>query len=225
MRFQIGVWKKVYLFYGVVFFGIGLFGFLFNSRSDLSGLTRNFLDGFSEELAEVGLVRTSESRVVNGINRKTPTVVLNSWTANGGSQYESMVEEIKARMGERARVIHYSAPGRDWLKSFQVRSLISKEQPFIGLERIESPETADRLGMVFTATKWSASRIFNQLISQNPELPLFKLEQIFSQDISLYRLSFTESTVFTEHWIKVAAIILDELESIPDIRIGHTFQF
>lgn len=225
MQFQTGVWKKVYLFYGVLFLGMGLFGFLFNSRLDLSGLARKFFDGFAEELAEVGLASTPESRVVNGINRKTPTIVLISRIDKEAAQYDTMVAKIEAGMGERVRVIRYSISGQDWLRSFQVKSLISKGQPFLGLEAIGSGAGAERFGMVFAATKQASAQIFDQLINQSPELPLFKLEQVSSQDISLYRFSFTEAEVATDHWLKVAVIIITELESIPDIRIGHAFQF
>lgn len=224
MLIQISGWKKIYLFYGVIFFSMGLLGFIFNSRVALPQLARFILDDFSGELAEVGLIRSRESRSVIVINPRLSPVVLISLIDNGEPGYRATVDRIHKRMARKSRVIHYPVSGKDWLKSPPIRSLINKNRFLVGVESAGAMDS-DRISIVFTIPKPMIVKFFNELLTKNPELPLFQLVQIYSQPNSLYRFSFTKPSVSYAHWTKVIDTLLETWKTEESQRIDHTFSF
>lgn len=212
MRIQINGWKKIYLFYGVIFFGMGLFGFVFNSRLTVSELARFFLDDLSEELAEVGLIHSRESREVPVINPRVSPVVLFSRVDNGEPGYRALVNQIYNRMAKKARVAHYQVSGEEWLRSPHISSLINKNRLLIGVENAGAL-SPDQLNIVFTVPKKTAVDFFERLVNQKPELPLFQLRQIDSRLKSLYGLSFVNPSVSLTHWMRVIDALLETWKS------------
>ncbi len=223
MQIQLNGWNKVYIFYGAIFFGLGLFGFL-GSRFDLSKLTRFIVNDFSSGLAEVGLIKSQESREVIVKPSRLP-VVLTSFVADREIHYLNLVEQIKGRIQGKAWVVHYSVPSQDWLKSNQIISLINEQQFLIGLDKETGLEDSVGFSIVFTIPKTSAAILFKNLVNYRPELPLFQLVQISSRDNSLYRLNFIKPPVSSAHWMAVVDVILETWKTIGYKRFDNAFQF
>lgn len=215
MQIQINGWKKIYLFYGVIFFGMGLFGFVSNSRLTFFQLARFFLDDLSEELAEVGLLHSRESREVAVINPQMSPVVLFSRIDNGEPGYRAMVNQIYNRMAKKAKIVHYQVSGEEWLKSPYIKSLINENRLFIGVENF-SALSPDQLNIVFTVPKMTAVKFFERLENQKPELPLFQLRQIDSQHKSFYGLNFVNPPVSLTHWMRVIDALLETWKQMND---------
>lgn len=213
MQIQMGGWKKVYFYYGVIFFGLGLLGFLFNSRLSLPELAQYLLDDFSRELAEVGLIRSRESREVTVTSPRLSVVALVCLDNNGNSKDEAINDQIQFRLEERVRVIRYVVSEKEWLESPQTRSLLRKYRFLIGLDLSENRKDSERLSIVFTIPKSMVTEFFDRLINQRPELALFKLELISGQQNSLYRLSFMESAFSSRQLLKVIDDLLDIWET------------
>lgn len=216
MQIQMGGWKKVYFYYGVIFFGLGLLGLLFNSRFSLPELAQYLFDDFSKELAEVGLIRSRESREVTVASPRSLVVALVCLDNNGNSKNEAINEQIKFRLEERVRVIRYVVSEKEWLESLQTRSLLRQYRFLIGLDLSENRKNADRLSVVFTIPKSMAVEFFDRLINQRPELDSFKLELISGQQNALYRLSFIDSAFSFRQLLKVIDILLDIWETAED---------
>lgn len=221
-----GGWKKVYVYYGIIFFGLGLIGFLFNSRLRFPELAQLTFDNFSSELADIGLIRSRESREVTISNPRLPIVFV-SFINNGNGKYEALDEQMKLRIEERVPVIRYLVSEKEWARSNQTITLLRKYRFLMGLDHNESHENSDRVSIVFTVPKLIAAEFFNRLINQRPELPLFKLELISRQQSFLYRLSFGEATFSSGHLMKVIDILLDLWEtsehSLQRGNFGETF--
>ncbi|NLW49149.1 MAG: hypothetical protein GXY86_17675 [Firmicutes bacterium] len=225
MQIQNGGWKKVYLFYGVIFFSLGFLGFLFNSRLALSELARFILDDFAEELAEVGVVRSRKSRVVTVDNYRLSTAVLISRADNGGPQYKATVERIYETMAQKIQVVHYPASDAEWLTSPEIRSLIAENRFLIGVESSSAIAAADGLSIIFTLPRSMVLNLLEKLATQNPELPLFELGQINSPSSSLYRFSYLKPSVSNIHWMKVIDALVETWETMGYQRVDRTASF
>lgn len=215
MQIQINGWQKIYLFYGVIFFGMGLFGFVCNSRLTFFQLAQFLLDDLSEELAEVGLLHSPESREVTIINPQMSPVVLFSRVDIGEPGYRAMVNLIYNKMAKKAKIVHYQVSGAEWPRSPYVRSLINENRLLIGVENFGAL-SPDQLNIVFTVPKMKAVEFFERLENQKPELPLFQLRQIDSQLKSLYGLSFVNSSVSLTHWMRVIDALLETWKPMND---------
>lgn len=215
MQIQVNGWKKIYLFYGVIFFAMGLFGFVFNSRLIISELARFIFNDLSGELAEVGLIHSHDSREVAVINPRMSPVVLFSRIDNGDPEYRTLVNQIYNRTAKKTKVVHYQVSGEEWLKSPHIISLINENRLLIGVEYSGALST-DQLNIVFTVPKKTAVEFFERLVNQKPELPLFQLRQIDSRLNSLYGLNFADPSVSLIHWMRVIDALLENWKTMND---------
>ncbi len=219
MQIQISGWKKVYFYYGAIFFGLGLLGSLLNSRLSLPELAGEAFERFSVELAEAGLIRPREVREVTVSSPRLASVVLVSEVNERNDKYEALNKQVQLRIEERARVIRYVASEKEWFNSPQMKPLLNNQQFLIGWDRGGKQEGLDGSSMVFSIPKMMAAEFFSRLTNQRPEAPLFNLELISGSQNALYRISFEESSCSFNHWIRVIDILLDIWET--SLRRGN----
>jgi hypothetical protein len=224
MQIKIGGWKKIYLFYGVVFFSLGLFGFLFNSRLALSEIAEFIMDDFPEELVEVGIVRSRKIPVVTVSNDRLSPTFLISRNDNSSSEYRVMVERIYRRMAQKVQVVHYSASGADWLNTPEIVSLMNENRFIIGVENSDRM-AAHGFSIIFSVSKPMIVNFFERLVNQNPGLPLFELGQINSPSNSIYRFRYLKPSVSDTHLMKVIDTLLETWETMEHQKVDGAFPF
>lgn len=213
MQIQMSGWKKIYFFYGIIFFAIGLLSLLFNSQFSLPKLAQLTLDNFSRELADLGLMNSGESREVIALNPVSRPMVLMCFDRSGDPNYQALNEQIQFRIEERFQIIPFPVSQGEWFKSPQTRMLLNDGRFLIGLELGANREGPEGPGVIFSLSKTMAAELFNRLVNQQPELPLFGLELIFREQNSLYRLRLREAPFSSEHLLKVTDLLLDLWET------------
>ncbi len=219
MQIQINGWKKVYFFYGIVFFGLGVLGFFFNNRLSLSRLAQLAFANVSQELSDLGLIPFGESRAVTVFNPRLRSIVLVYPENTGGSLYDGLKERILYREGARTEVISYPVSEREWFKSPQSRWLLNNDRFVIGVNPDSDWNSLKEASILFSLSKPMTAEFVNRLINYQPEIPLFKLELISRGQTFLYSFSLEESQSTSVHLMKVMDILLDLWETG-----GHSLQ-
>ena len=212
MHIQISGWKKVYFFYGLIFFGLGLIGFFFNNRLSLSRVAQLALVNLSKELSDLGLLASGESREVTVFNLRSRSIVIIYPDSIGDSQSNGLKERILYRMGAGTQVVSYRVSERDWFKSPQSEWLLSDDRFVIGLDPNAVLEGLEGPSILFSLSKPMAVEFVNRLLNHQPEFPLFKLELIWRGQTFLYGLSFGKSGGFSS-CLKATDILLDLWET------------
>ena len=211
MPFPIEGWKKVYLIYGSIFFGLGLLGFFFNNGLGLPRLARLALVNVSRELADLGLIPSEASREVTVSNPGFRGVVFIDTTGKG--RYVGLKEQILNRIKARTDVISYPVAEREWYKAPQSEGLLTNGRLLVGLDLEADREGLERPSIVFSLSKEMTAEFLNRIISHQPELPLFKLELIWRGQTCVYRFSFKGSENDPGHLMKGLEILLDLWET------------
>ncbi|NLY74877.1 MAG: hypothetical protein GX075_06200 [Firmicutes bacterium] len=192
MQIRTGAWKKAYFFYGIVFFGIGLFGILSTDRFDYSGLIQLTFDRFTEELADAGLIIPRGSREVAVSNSGLASIVFLCPEMIGNENLRDLEQQIRFRLEKKAPLIRYRVAVQERLKAPQLLTLLKRDSFLIGLVINSDRELPERMGLIFSLPKTAAPHFWTQITKQPPELPLFKLELLADQPDGLYRFEFTE---------------------------------
>ncbi len=208
MQIQMSGWKKIYFFYGIIFFVIGLLGFLFNSQFSVTKLTQLPLDYFSRELADLGLMPSGESREVTISNHVSTPIVLLCLNSNVDHKYQVLNEQIQFKIEERFQMVRYPVSGGEWFQSPQTRMLLNDDRFLIGLDLSASRDGLEGPSVIFSLSQGMAVKFFHRLVNQKPEFPLFGLELLSREQNLLYRLSFREALT-PDHLLKVTDILLD----------------
>ena len=209
MPFQIGEWKKVYLFFGIICFSLGLLGFFSNNRFSLAGIAQLALVNFSRELADLGLIPAEASREVMVFKPNWRSVVLVCPESTGEVRYDAIKERIISRTGAQTQIIGYPDAEREWFKSPQSGWLLSNERFLIGLDPDAGQEGVKGPSILFSLAKPMAAEFINRLLNHRPELPLFQLELVAKGQTFLYRFSFGESGNTIGDLLPVIDILLD----------------
>ncbi|MGE5606768.1 MAG: hypothetical protein ACM3YE_13895 [Bacteroidota bacterium] len=213
MPFQIGDWKKVYLFFGIICFSLGLLGFFLDNRLSLTRIAQLALTNVSRELADLGLIPSGESREVMVFNPRLRSIVLVCPESSGKSLYVAIKERIINRMGAQTQIISYPDSEREWFKSPQSGWLLNNERLLIGLDLGAGREGLTGPSILFSLSKSMTAEFINRLLNHRPELPLFKLELIAKGQTFLYKFSFGESDSSSGNLLKVIDILLDLWET------------
>lgn len=219
MQIQMGGWKKVYFYYGIVFFGLGLFGFLINNRLEFTKITRVTFDDFFTELADIGLTGNRESREVTALNPGTAPIGFVCLDNDGKSRYGIINEQLQRRMEGRIRFRRIEVSDKEWFNTGQVDWSLNNHRFLIGLDLSENREDLERTGIVFTVPKAMAAEFVNRVLNRLSEIPSFKLELISREPFFLYRFNIGESILSSGHLMKVIDILLDLWES--SLRRGN----
>lgn len=206
MPFQIGDWKKVYLFFGIICFSLGLLGFVFNNRSSLVSLARLALVNVSRELSDLRLI-PFEAWEVMVFKPSGRSLVLVWPESTGEGRYDAIKKRIINRTGTQTQVIDYPDGDREWFKSPQSGWLLSNERFLIGLD--PGQEGLEGPSILFSLAKPMAAEFINRLLNQRSELPLFQLELVAKGQTFLYRFSFGESDDSSFDLLQVIDILLD----------------
>lgn len=192
MQIRTGAWKKVYFFYGIIFFGIGLFGILLTDRFDYSRLLRLTFDRFTEELADTGLIIPRGSREVAVSNSGLSPIIFLCPEMIGNENLRDLEQQIRFRLEKKAPLIRYRVAVQEWLKAPQLQTLLKGDSFLIGLVINPDRELPERMSLIFSLPKMAAPHFWTQITKQRPELPLFKLELLADQPDGLYRFEFME---------------------------------
>lgn len=209
MQIKKGGWKKLYLFYGIIFFSLGLLGFLFNSRVSLSQLAQGALVGVARELAGLGLIPSGTTQEVSVSHSGLVPVVFICPTGTGDPRYEILREQILAKIEEKNPVIEYSASMPQWYRLPQIRSFLSKGQFLVGLTLDTNQSSYKAPAIIFSISKPMTIQFLNQITNLQTDFPLFKLELIARGQNYLYGFSFDEPSLSARHLLKVIDILLD----------------
>ena len=209
MQIQIGGWKKIYLYYGLIFFGLGLLGFSLNNRVNLSQLVKGALFCVSQELSGLGLIPSGAIQEVSVSHSGLLPVVFIYPNRTGDPQYETLRGQILAKLEERNSVIGYSVPMPEWYRSPQVKPLLSNGRFLVGLTFSANEASFEVPSIIFSIPKPMTAEFLNCIINQETDFPLFKLELLTRGQNCLYRLSFGKSRLSSEHFLKVLDILLD----------------
>lgn len=208
MPFQIGEWKKVYLFFGIICFSMGLLGFCFNNRLSLASIAQLALVNVSRELAGLGLI-PSEAREVMVFKPSLRSIVFVCPESTGEGRYDAIKERIINRTGAQTQIVGYPDAEREWFKSPQSGRLLSNERFLIGLDPKAEQEGFKGPSILFSLSKPMTAEFINRLLNHRPELPLFQLELVAKGQTFLYRFSFGEPGNSSGDLLQVIDILLD----------------
>lgn len=220
MRTEISGWKKVYLFYGVLCFSLGLLGFFFNNGLRLPRLARLALMNVSRELSALGLVPSETSREVTVSNPRFHSIIYVDGIGN--SRYAGLKEGIRYRLQARSYVISYPVSEREWYKTPRFEGLLSNGRFLVGLDLETGGEGMEGPSILFSLERLMTVEFINRLINCQPEIPLFKLELISRGQTYLYRFGFEDPHSSSGHLMKVIDILLDLWETGgPNLQRGN----
>lgn len=209
MPFQIGEWKKVYLFFGIICFSLGLLGFCFNNRLSLASIAQLVMGNVSRELADLGLIPDEASREAMVFKPNWRSVVLVCPESTREVRYDAIKERIINRTGAQTQIISYPDAEREWFKSPQFERLLSNERFLIGLAPDAGQESLEGPSILFSLAKPMAAEFINRLLNHRPELPLFRLELVAKGQTFLYRFSFGEPGDSSGDLLQVIDILLE----------------
>lgn len=205
---QMDGWKKVYWYYGIIFFGLGLLGFLFNNRVSLPQLAQLTLTHVSRELTDLGLIPPGVSREATVSHPGATQILFVTPYHSMDSQSEGLKEQIYNWLAEKTHLVRYPVAGPEWYKSPQTEELLIEGRFLIGMEPIVNGKGFVVPGILFSVSDFMAAEFFKGLINQRPDFPLFKLELIAKGENHLYRLSFGEPGFSSGHLITVLDSLL-----------------
>lgn len=209
MQIQMSGWKKLYLFYGIVFFGLGLLGFLLTNRIKLREIGGGAFADFFQELAEVGLAPRRASREVTVSNLGTMPIYVVCQDSNEARIFEGIAEQIQRRPEERVQVHRVQAAGKEWFKTKQINRLLSEYRFIIGLDEGEKEGDLKKSGIVFSIPETMTAEFLDRLLNRRPEIASFKLDLISREPTPLYRLDLGKSMISSGLLMEVIDMLLD----------------